>query len=101
MPETGSRLPPLPKLQGDLDLMLDVYTHNSIKHSTHMNQESDYGDTDRLAELGAKVLDLAVTAHLFQRRPMITADEIRVQSLSFYNCQRLISTRNYLGEPES
>jgi hypothetical protein len=73
-------LPPLPKIEGDLDLVLDVYTHSSLRFdSAPMND--DYGDTDRLAELGGKILDLAVTNHYYSKKPMLRATEIDVGPL--------------------
>jgi hypothetical protein len=72
-----SGLPPLPKIEGDIDLMLDVYTHSSLRMpETPMND--DYGDTPRLRELGQRVLELVVTYHLFNERPMLRQDEIQV-----------------------
>ncbi|KAF4622865.1 hypothetical protein D9613_002255 [Agrocybe pediades] len=66
-------LPPLPRIDGDVDLMLDVHTHPSLRHpSTPPNP--DYGDTTRLAELGSKVLDLAVTYHFLQERPFLDTE---------------------------
>ncbi|KAG6814140.1 hypothetical protein H0H92_002135 [Tricholoma furcatifolium] len=67
-------LPPLPKIEGDIDLLLDVYTHRSLRFGGALND--DYGDTDRLAELGHRVLDLAVTFHYFSKRPMLSAEDI-------------------------
>lgn len=73
-------LPPLPKIEGDLDLVLDVYTHHSLRFgSAPLND--DYGDTDRLAELGAKILELAVTNHYYSKKPMLSALMIAVGSL--------------------
>ncbi|PPQ92609.1 hypothetical protein CVT25_007303 [Psilocybe cyanescens] len=70
-------LPPLPKIEGDLDLMLDVYTHHSLRYSgAPMN--GDYGDTERLANLGSKVLDLVVTYHLFSVKPLKSARDMGV-----------------------
>ena len=72
-----SGLPPLPRIDGDVDLMLDVYTHSSLRFgSAPMND--DYGDTERLAELGAKVLELTVTNQLFSQRPFLNSKEIQV-----------------------
>lgn len=71
-----STLPPLPKIDGDVDLMLDVYTHSSLRATARMNET--YGDALRLEQLGSKVLDLAVTIHLFNERPPLnTAQEMR------------------------
>lgn len=73
-----SDLPPLPRIDGDVDLMLDVYTHSSLRFgSAPMND--DYGDTERLAELGAKVLELTVTNQLFSQRPFLHSKEIQVR----------------------
>lgn len=72
-----SDLPPLPKIEGDVDLMLDVFTHSSLRFgSASMNE--DYGDTERLAELGAKVLELTVTNHLFSQRPFLHCKDMQV-----------------------
>jgi dsRNA-specific ribonuclease len=70
-------LPPLPKIEGDVDLVLDVFTHASLKwqqDGTNLNEE--YGDTDRLAEFGDKLLNLIVTDHFYSKRPMLSAPEI-------------------------
>ncbi|KAG6841770.1 hypothetical protein C0991_007099 [Blastosporella zonata] len=73
------KLPPLPKIEGDTDIILDVYTHDSLRFAgTQMND--DYGDTKRLAELGSRILDLAVTSHFFSKRPLLQAHEIAEQS---------------------
>jgi dsRNA-specific ribonuclease len=75
-------LPPLPQIVGDVDLLLDVYTHRSlVLNGAPMNEE--YGDTDRLADLGARVLDLTVTLHYYSRRPMLSISEIAVCPLSY------------------
>ena len=74
-------LPHLPKIAGDVDLLLDVYTHKSLRFGgAPLNDE--YGDTERLAELGHRVLDLAVTFHFYARKPMLSASEIAVRSPS-------------------
>ena len=39
---------------------------------------AEYGDTDRLAELGANALDLAVTNHFYSVKPFLSGSEIRV-----------------------
>ncbi|KAL1699512.1 hypothetical protein EV121DRAFT_296094 [Schizophyllum commune] len=62
-------LPPLPKIEGDLEILMDVFTHDSLKEDdelTHMND--DYGNTARLREIGDRVLDLAVTFHYYSDR---------------------------------
>jgi len=76
-----SDLPPLPRIDGDVDLMLDVYTHSSLRFGgAPMND--DYGDTERLAELGAKVLELTVTNQLFCQRPFLHSKEIQEKRAS-------------------
>ncbi|KAJ7170455.1 hypothetical protein C8R43DRAFT_876006, partial [Mycena crocata] len=71
-------VPALPNIAGSNDIILDIYTHSSLMGSNMMNPE--YGDTNRLAELGRKVLDMALAVHLFSRRPMLDAEEISSQS---------------------
>lgn len=80
----SSPLPALPKIEGDVDLILDVYTHRSLRMDTSLND--DYGDTDRLAELGAKILDLTVTSHFFSKKPMLTASQIVVGPNETISC---------------
>ncbi|KAG6817954.1 hypothetical protein H0H87_012422 [Tephrocybe sp. NHM501043] len=80
-------LPPLPKIDGDTDIILDVYTHRSLRPNLVMND--DYGDTDRLAEFGDRILRLAVTYHYFSKRPMLQANEIRERSESALSNERL------------
>ncbi|KAF8807864.1 ribonuclease III [Phlegmacium glaucopus] len=72
-----SGLPPLPKIEGDVDLMLDVYTHSSLRFGSIAPMNDDYGDTERLAELGAKVLELTVTNQLYLQRPLLNSKEIQ------------------------
>ena len=75
-----NELPPLPKIDGDVDLLLDVYTHKSLRFGgAPMNDE--YGDTERLAELGDKVLKLAVAFHFYSKKPMLSAEDIAVRPL--------------------
>jgi hypothetical protein len=70
-----STLPPLPKIDGDVDLMLDVYTHSSLRQAGVTRMNENYGDTLRLEDLGAKVLDLSVTVHLYNERPAMNTVE--------------------------
>jgi dsRNA-specific ribonuclease len=68
--------PPIPKIDNDVDLMLDIFTHSSLRHpSAPLND--DYGDTARLADLGAKILDAVVSYHFFVHKPNKTAVEIQ------------------------
>lgn len=68
-------LPPLPQLEGSL--LLDVFTHNSLHYDGKTSNE-DFGDNNRLADLGTQVLNLVVTQRLFFKKPMLTATEIVV-----------------------
>ena len=73
-----SNLPPIPEIGGDVDLLLEVYTHASLRNSSHTEMNAEYGDTDRLAELGASALDLAVTNYFYLMRPFLSGTEINV-----------------------
>jgi dsRNA-specific ribonuclease len=94
-----SDLPPLPKIEGDVDLMLDVYTHSSLRFGgAPMND--DYGDTERLAELGAKVLELTVTNQLYSQRPFLTAKEIQEKRIELVSNENLESWLKSYGLKE-
>jgi len=85
----ASSLPPLPKIEGDVDLVLDVYTHKSLRPDG-VQLNDDYGDTDRLAELGGRILELAVTLHYYSKKPMLKAAEmaeLRNRALSNENLE--------------
>jgi len=71
-----SSLPPFPKIDGDVDLMLDVYTHSSLRPGP-LQMNDNYGDTLRLEDLGTQVFNLAVTVHLHNERPVLSYEEIR------------------------
>lgn len=80
-----AHLPPLPKIEGDIDLLLDVYTHNSLRFDgAPMND--DYGNTDRLVELGEKVLELVVTKHFYSEKPFLATEQIQVGSPRIDSC---------------
>ncbi|KAK0233613.1 hypothetical protein IW262DRAFT_1331463 [Armillaria fumosa] len=68
-------LPPLPTINGDYNIMLDVYTHRTARHDGG-TLEPEYGNTERLAELGKRILDLAVTHHFFHLKPQLSAEDI-------------------------
>jgi len=84
-----SMLPDLPSIDGDLDLMLDVFTHKTAKNDPGIKEGTVHGDTDRLAELGAKILDVTVTYHLFSQRPYQSAEELKVCSVIYASCYQL------------
>ena len=73
-------VPPLPKIEGDAHIILDIYTHSSLRQHLglidHANKE--YGDADRLALLGKEVLNLAITYHWYRKSP--SADQLRVST---------------------
>jgi dsRNA-specific ribonuclease len=78
----ASRIPPLPRVNGDL--ALQVFTHKSLRRPN--GSPADYGDNERLADLGRVMFDLAVTHTLFEHRPMLRASVLSVRcSLSFEN----------------
>lgn len=70
-------LPPIPNIDGDNNILLDVYTHISLCLS-NLPVNEEYGDTDRLAVLGAVTLDFSVTRYLFLLKPHLSTTEIRV-----------------------
>ncbi|CCL98505.1 uncharacterized protein FIBRA_00504 [Fibroporia radiculosa] len=84
--------PPIPKLRGDI--ILEVFTHKSLRFpGAPTNEDSEYGDNERLSVLGEKVLDTATTYTLFVKRPMLKAEEIesrRVEVLSDANVESWI-----------
>lgn len=71
-------LPAAPKLRGDI--ILEVFTHKSLRFpGAPINEDSEFGDNERLSILGEKVLQLAVTFALFNKRPMLKAEDIEVR----------------------
>ncbi|TFK56720.1 hypothetical protein OE88DRAFT_1730182 [Heliocybe sulcata] len=70
---TMANIPPLPKLSGDMTL--EVFSHKSLRFEGAPRND-EVGDSDRLAVLGAKVLDMAVMHTLFSKRPMLDADDL-------------------------
>ncbi|KAK0246240.1 hypothetical protein EDD85DRAFT_803573 [Armillaria nabsnona] len=68
-------LPTLPAISGDPNIMLDVYTHSSVRHNGGTS-DPEYGNPERLAELGKRMLDLAVTYHFFRLKPHLSAADI-------------------------
>ncbi|KAL0572928.1 Interferon-induced, double-stranded RNA-activated protein kinase [Marasmius crinis-equi] len=83
-------LPPMPKIDGDPDIILDLYTHRSLSTNGASFDNNDYGDTARLAVLGEKVMEFAVTRVLFnQTLPVLNAEEIEDKRVE------IMSTANY------
>ena len=67
--------PPLPQIKSG-DLILQVFTHKSLRRPNATPEQ--YGDNERLADLGKVVLDAAITRTLFNIRPILQAAEISV-----------------------
>ena len=73
-------LPPAPKIDGEA--MLEVFVHKSMKFpGAPLNNDSPYGDSDRLAALGHKILEAAYTDVLFSQRPMLKAEDMKVSHI--------------------
>ncbi|KAK7058445.1 hypothetical protein VNI00_002079 [Paramarasmius palmivorus] len=70
-----------PKIEGDDDLLLDLYTHRSIQKLPM--QDNDYGDTARLAILGEKIFEAAMMDHLFKTRPSSRASDLKDEQVKF------------------
>ncbi|KAG5647572.1 hypothetical protein DXG03_008925 [Asterophora parasitica] len=93
-PSPPAQIPPLPKVTNP-DLILQVYTHISLRRST--GRPEDYGDNERLIQLGRVALDAAATHALFHKRPMLRTLEIRFQreqALSDSNLNRWVTAYN-------
>ncbi|KAK0233616.1 hypothetical protein IW262DRAFT_1477148 [Armillaria fumosa] len=69
-------LPPLPTIRGDNNIILDVYTHSTIQPAGSV-WNPEYGNTERLAELGKRMLDLVVTDHFFHVNSPLSAGDIK------------------------
>jgi len=70
-----SRVPTLPNLPGNL--ILQVLTHKSLRRP---GASGEGIDNEKLGDLGKTAFDLAVTQHLFRKRPMLEGYEIYEQS---------------------
>ena len=62
--------------------MLEVYTHDSLNTKSGAITGDEHGGSARLAVLGEKVLESAVMSNLFRRRPMNSANQLKVSRLS-------------------
>ncbi|KDR85371.1 hypothetical protein GALMADRAFT_53029 [Galerina marginata CBS 339.88] len=74
-----SRLPPLPQIKSDL--VLQVFTHKSLRRPNA--PPADYGDNERLADLGKMAFEVAITYALFRKRPLLQASDITARTLLF------------------
>ncbi|TFK67462.1 hypothetical protein BDN72DRAFT_798904 [Pluteus cervinus] len=91
--------PALPKIGGDNDILLDLYTHRSLRGDTQLDNE-DYGDAWRLSDLGEQIFSTTATLHYFSRRPLephsaivclrrdALCDEKVLEISKFYNIAR-------------
>ena len=78
---SGTKMSPsIPGLNGDI--ILDVFTHRSLRFAgAPPGGTSGYGDSVRLAVLGEKALECAVTDTLFKKQPLLDPDQIKVRFL--------------------
>ncbi len=75
-PDIETRMPPLlPPVQSDTALA--IFIHSSLKSS---EQNDRFGDAERLAFMGRKVLEMAIAEVLFEKRPMLDAVELNVSA---------------------
>jgi hypothetical protein len=73
-------LPPIPPIEGEL--ILEVYTHESLNSKPGAITTDEHGGSARLTALGEKVLEAAVMTNLFRRRPMYSSTQLKVSHLS-------------------
>ncbi|KAJ7638303.1 hypothetical protein FB45DRAFT_398520 [Roridomyces roridus] len=66
-----ANLPSIPIVEGDF--IIDLYLHPSLQ-SDAVND--DYGDMNRLQQLGQYALNLVLHTHFFRARPILTAAQI-------------------------
>ena len=80
MPSDPPSMPPHPQIHAEA--MLEVFVHRSIRFpGVPLNTETAYGDADRLAILGGKMLQLAYASVLFDQRSLLNAADLEVRSL--------------------
>ncbi|KAF7339350.1 hypothetical protein MSAN_02148800 [Mycena sanguinolenta] len=72
-----NNIPALPKIEGDVDIILDIYSHRSLGGT---NENNEYGNTDRLVQLGGAVLHMVLLTHLFCKQPLLNAEQIDVDA---------------------
>ena len=83
--------PSLPRIRGDLDITIDIFTHRSLRAIQPVvgtRTVEEYGDPDRLAILGSNVYRLVVTDMVLDMVPKIKADEANV-SLRDWLCENV------------
>ena len=73
--------PPPPQIDGEA--MLEIFVHKSIRFTgMPMNSDSPYGDGPRLAAIGSKMLEACYMTVLFNKRPMLKAEDLDVSHRS-------------------
>lgn len=65
--------PPLPPIQSDAALA--IFVHRSLRPSV---PNDNFGDCERLAFLGERVLRMVVAEIVFEKRPMVEARDLQV-----------------------
>ncbi len=76
VPTMDPDFPSAPRIDGEA--MLTIFVHQSIK----MYSEYLYADGSRLATLGNAILEASYMAILFNKQPMLTAEELEVSCCS-------------------
>jgi len=71
-----SSLPVLPSVQSETTLA--IFIHQSLQSSPTPNER--FGDAERLAFIGERVLQMALAEILFEKRPMLSAIELEVSA---------------------
>ena len=71
---TRMSIPPLPPVQSDA--ALTIFVHSSLK-STVQNER--FGDVERLAFIGRRILSMAIAESHFEKRPMLSAEDLEVK----------------------
>ena len=70
----ASKAPLRPQLSGEM--FLQVSTHKSLRRKGSPDQ---FGDNERMIELGKSVFDLVLTLHLHRKRPMLKVKDLAVR----------------------
>ncbi|KAF8641004.1 hypothetical protein AX17_000649 [Amanita inopinata Kibby_2008] len=85
-------VPPLPKIDGEADIILDIYTHSSLSrnHSGLSDLNEEYGSPERLALLGKEVLNMTTTYHWYRRSPPLSAEQLQAKHRESLSEQRLL-----------
>jgi len=96
-PDIASKMPPpLPPVQSDSALA--IFQHSSVKSSV---QNERFGDAERLAFLGEKVLHMVIAEIQFEKKPMLTAVDLFVRAVYLSMHTAFISSVPFATEPIS